>query len=495
MIRGGYVMRTDQRLPRLLISLIIVLLYTFGCTSPAEQPATEIPAAIPQESEPAQWPQAQEDTTSEESTFFLDPEALSLESHDEVLVEEYLAHLLYPKDLLYLGAFRLPEGSGGSNWEYSGYAMTYYPEGDPNGLRDGFPGSLYALGHDHQQFVSEISIPVPILSEAKDVGDLNTALTLQPFGDISGGFFGELEIPRAGLAYLPPQADQDSGKLYFCWGQHFQFEQVPSHGWSELDLQNPESVGPWSIADFPNYVTNDFLFEIPLEWAEIHTPGLRLVTGRFRDGTWGGLGPALLAIGPWNDGNPPASGATLLSVTPLLMYGEPIPGSPELAIQTDYRMVTYKAADEWSGGAWLTSGERSAVVLVGTKALGVNWYGFANGVRYPIIDEPGQEYPEVPPWPNDDRGYWSESISAQILFFDPEELAAVARGDMQPWEPQPYASLSIDEVLFEPEMHVERYKRYLLGAAAFDRKRGHLYIIERNADEERSLIHVFKILQ
>jgi len=121
--------------------------------------------------------------------------------------------LIQPEDLVYMGAFRLPEGSNDSSWEYSGYAMTYYPDGDPNGPDDGFPGSIFALGHDHHQLISEFSIPAPVNSPKKNLSELNTAETLQSFHDISGGKFGYLEIPRTGLEYLPPQGEQTSGKL------------------------------------------------------------------------------------------------------------------------------------------------------------------------------------------------------------------------------------------------------------------------------------------
>jgi len=401
--------------------------------------------------------------------------------------------LIQPENLVYLGAFRLPETGDEFGWGYSGYAMTFYPEGDSNGPDDGFPGSLYILGHDQRQYISEIGIPAPVVSEAKDVYELPTASTLQPFADITGGMFGELEIPRAGLAYLPAQGSQTSGKLHFCWGQHFQFEQTPSHGWSELDLSAPNPQGPWYIADYTNYVSNDYLFEIPEDWAATYTPGLRLVTGRFRDGSWGGLGPTLLAIGPWNEGNPPAPNTTLEQVVPLLLYGEPQPGNPEIGIQDDRRMELYSEPDEWSGGAWLTVGENSAVILVGTKAMGESWYGFSNGVVYPISGDPDETYPEVPPWPHDDRGWWSEEIAAQIIFFDPSELGAVATGVLNTWDPQPYATLVLDEYLYDPGFDYERYKRYILGAVAFDRENGILYIVERLADEDRSLIHVFRV--
>lgn len=402
--------------------------------------------------------------------------------------------LILPEDLVYKGSFRLPETSDEYGWGYSGYAMTFYPKGDPSGPDDGYPGSLFILGHDHRQYISEISIPAPVISEAKDVYELPTASTLQPFEDITGGMFGELEIPRAGLAYLPPQGTQTTGKLYFCWGQHFQFEQAPSLGWSELDLSAPNSAGPWFIADYTNYVSNDYMFEIPEDWASTYTPGLRLATGRFRDGSWGGLGPTLFAIGPWNEGNPPAPNSTLQQVIPLLLYGEPIPGNPEIGTSNERRMVNFSEPDEWSGGAWLTTGENSAVILVGTKALGKSWYGFSNGIVYPISGDPDETYPEIPPWPHDDRGWWSEDISAQILFFDPSELGAVAMGEVKTWYPQPYATLTLDNSLYDPGFDYERGKRYLLGAAAFDRENGLLYIVERLADEDdRSLIHVFNI--
>ncbi|MDI6792245.1 MAG: hypothetical protein QME81_05180 [bacterium] len=402
--------------------------------------------------------------------------------------------LIQLDDLVYLGAFRLPDGSGGSNWEYSGYAMTYYPDGDPDGPDDGYPGSIFAVGHDHHQQVSEISIPVPVISPTKNSSELNMAATLQEFHDITGGMFGYLEIPRADLEYLPAQGSQTTGKLHFCWGQHFEFEQSPTHGWCELDLSAPQTTGAWHLDGYTNYATNDYLFEIPADWAAANTPGQRLATGRFRDGHWSGQGPALFAYGPWNDGNPPNSGSTLDSVTPLLLYGVQEPGAIEITNYDSMEMNGFKEPDEWSGGAWLTAGDKSAVIFAGTKVTGDCWYGYSNGVRYPIEDPLEIPVPPVPDWPHDERGWWSEGIKAQIIFYDPADLAAVAKGDMETYQPQPYASLDIDEYLFDPGFDFERGKRYFVGAVSFDRERGFLYIFERQAEEnEKSLIHVWKV--
>ena len=66
--------------------------------------------------------------------------------------------LLQPDDLVYLGAFRLPDEPL-DGWAYSGAALASYPGGDPGGAEDGFPGSLFATGHNWYQQVAELSIP------------------------------------------------------------------------------------------------------------------------------------------------------------------------------------------------------------------------------------------------------------------------------------------------------------------------------------------------
>lgn len=413
------------------------------------------------------------------------------------------AELIQPGDLVYQGAFRLPEEfvqvqDGDVNfWAYSGSAATYYPRGDSSGSSDEFPGSIFAVGHDHSQYVSEITVPVPIIS--RNLAELNIATTLQGPRDITGGILGDLAnliIPTAGLEYLPAQGEQTADKLHFSWGQHSQGDE-PSHGWSELDSSHPGPAGPWYFGEYTNYVTNDYLFEIPAQWAAANTPGQTLASGRFREGLWGGLGPSLFAYGPWEDGTPPASKETLKTITPLLLYGIQDPEMFEITVSDTRRMKIYQEADQWSGGAWLTTSDKSALIFVGTKAIGNSWYGFANGVvwEYDCADKDPPTCPDVPEWPYSDRGYWSEGIEAQILFYDPSDLARVAKGDMETWEPQPYASLNIDRYLFDPGYDYERGKRQLLGAPCFDRERGYLYIFERMVpeDEEKSVVHVWKI--
>ena len=405
------------------------------------------------------------------------------------LIPEYA--LIMPGNFEYKGYFRLPGPSGGSDWDYSGHGLTYFPDGDPGSDGDGYPGSLFGFGHDHQLFVSEISIPEPVIGGA--LSEANSARTLQPFSNLAKGIFSaeEMTIPRAGLAYL----GEPEPRLYFAFGQHIQdFE--PSHGWASLNLKNPAPEGAWIFNGYTNYVTNDYLFTVPSEWALAIGSDPLIASGRAREGLWSGRGPGLFAYQPGDINNPPSAGFVLNSIYPLLLYGEQNSGQPDLISSPNQEVSDYHEADHWWGGAWLTSNGSAAVVLAGTKALGEEWYGFANGVvwEHDCAESKPPTCPDVPDWPYDNRGFWAENYQAQLIFFDPGQLISVARGEINSWEPQPYAILVLDDYLLVPFLNNDEYKRDLVGAAAYDRVNGFFYLVERLADEYRSVIHVWKIV-
>lgn len=426
------------------------------------------------------------------------------------------SELLRPADLQYLGAFRLPapaaDAVDAETWAYSCQALAYYPNGDPGGDADGYPGSLFGTGHEVYNYVSEISIPAPSLS--RNIEDLNTATTLQEFADVRGGLFDPLnEVLRIGMEYLPAQGEQTSDKLYVAWGQHFQDDPtlvIPSHAWCELNLSAPNTQGAWWIDDASLYAVNGYIFAIPQAWAQANVGGMLLATGRYRDGGWSGMGPSIFAFAPWQEGNPPAAG-THLNARTLLLYSNTRGDDT-----TNYRFNNYLHSDEWEGGAWLTSGDRSAVVFVGTKGSGYLWYGFYSpaGDGMPCVEQDltmvGCYNPDgtecaaelqgvCPGHVAASRGWWSSRFDAQMLFYDPAHLAAVAAGTMQPYEPQPYATLDLDEHLFlnatiETDMlGTGDQRRYRLAEMAYDRQHGFLYISERFGDGNQPVIHVWGI--
>jgi hypothetical protein len=421
--------------------------------------------------------------------------------------------LFSPNDLVYLGAFRLLDNTPGApeaeSWEYSGEALAYRPDGDPGGGADGYPGSLFGAGNGIQNYVSEISIPAPSLS--RNLEELNTATTIQGFHDIRGGLFEAWnELPRMGMEYLPAQGEQTSPKLYLAFGQHLHGETLlPTHGWCDINLSSPNTVGGWYIGHESLYYTTGYIFTIPQEWADAHTGGAILATGRYRDGGLSGMGPSLFAYSPWLDGNPPPPGTHLVSHK-ILSY------SSRLDDPTDFRMNGYRDPDEWEGGAWITAGNKTAVVFVGTKATGDYWwYGFTSpaGDGMPCVHVTGDIFcfnADGTSCPSEltgyceghvaeSRGWWSSRFVAQMIFYDPADFASVLNGTMEPYEPQPYATLDIDEHLFL-NATVEHQllgsgdqRRYRIGEMAYDRERDYLYVLERFADGSKPVVHVWGI--
>lgn len=433
--------------------------------------------------------------------------------------------LIYFDSFIYLGAFRLPDDSERpQSFAWGGEAMTFNPEGNPDGSQDGFPGSLFIMGHDRMPYgelpdgnqVAEITIPTPIIADT--VRELNQATFIQPFHNVAAGFFPTLvEIPRVGMEYLDTGA---TGPLiHLTWGQHFQDAaetNVASHAWFHPDLSSPNIQGTWYIGNQSLYSVNDYLFQLPTEWAEQYTSGRLLATGRFKDGGWSGMGPALFAYRPWiDDIGTPAAPGTRLQETVLLLYE-----SSYVTEDIIRCMEGYQHPDEWTGGAWLTTdaGE-SAVLFAGTKATGDKyWYGFINpaGPEYACVERAylGEftlcRLADGTPCPDESlavctnpaslRGWWSSSFNARFILYSPDDLAAVASGVLEPWEPQPYAYLDIDEHLFlnpqDISLDVLGYgvqRRYRLGDIAYDRDNGLLYVLERHVEEGRPVVHVWQI--
>lgn len=481
---------------------------------------------------------------------------------DEPDAPDLPAGLVRPEDVVYRGAFRLPfVGEAPNDFAYGGEAMTFNPNGDPTGAADGYPGSLFiagaavdadewdCVGDDCElvsvvrgSLVAEVQIPAPDLS--RNTAELDVAGILQGFHDIRGDRYptvGELsyfQIPKLGIEFLPPQGGQSSARLYMTWGQHLVSEGeegwVAPLSWCDLDLSDPQTQGAWWVGDQHLFNVTDYLFEIPAAWADVHVGGRRLAVGRYRDGGQGGQGPAVIAVGPWlgQTGDDAPANGTHLDAIPLVQYPSVSDDDPTL------RMTDYQHADEWIGGAWLTTDTTSALAIIGAKAVGEHtWYGWQSpaGDGVPCVesveayDAPGCQNADMTPCDRADteiccevgmepccaasemdicnttpqetaRGWWSSRWDAQMVFYDPNDLAQVASGDIEPHVPQPYATRSIHEhmLLAAPEtedamLGTGQQRRYVLGAVAYDRGNNILYVTELFGDAYQPIVHVFQI--
>ena len=308
-------------------------------------------------------------------------------------------------------------------------------------------------------------------------------------------------------------------KIHLAWGQHLQPPDVPSHAWFDPTLAIPKLQGVWFVGYQDLYSTNGYMFDIPASWADLHAEGRYLATGRMRDGGQGGMGPSLFAYRPWlPDGSAPPSG-TRLEETTLLLYDSSY-NTPDLVRCQN----GYQHADEWEGGAWLTTPSgKSAVLFAGTKGTGDKfWYGYINplGPEIPCVDQKVRDFDTCrmaggSPCPAQDyagccdgaqgtcasyRGWWSSRFDAQFTLYDPADLAQVAAGAVESWEPQPYASVDIDEHLYlaPPEWDLVTLgwgvqRRYRIGAVAYDRTNALLYVLELYGEGAKPVVHVWRV--
>jgi len=386
--------------------------------------------------------------------------------------------LIYADNLKYLGAFKLPqEYSNGYQWEYGGYALAFRPDGNPEGSLDGYSGSLFSAGAKTQaastiKMISEFSIPEPIISDNAE--DLNTATTLQAYGDITDGYFdevlsGEQLTVIKGLTFLEAQNNQIQDKLYWSFWSEYNVanENHPSIGYSDLDLQNPNAQGVWNYENYHVKSVGGYLFDIPRDWADQHISGIYIAAGitRVGDSSVNSFGPALIASAPYlySNSNPPD--ANKLPNTALIHYTE------------DHKLPGYKTTDTWRGGSWITAKTKEAVVFVGQKATGNTWYG---------LPDAGDGHGENPCGAY--KGYHADAFESQMLFYNPDDLAMVANDMMAAWEPIPYLTLDLSTIipLFSECSRIE--------GASYDRANKLLYLIHYQGNFPRPLVHVIQMM-
>jgi hypothetical protein len=226
-----------------------------------------------------------------------------------------------------------------------------------------------------------------------------------------------------------------------------------------------------------------------------------------------------LAYRPWQAGGAAPSSGTHLAETTLLLYASALDNESIVRC-----MNGYQHPDEWEGGAWVTAPSgNSAVLFAGTKSTGKKyWYGYLNprGPEYPCVDAEVTDFDtcrmaDGTLCPAQDlagccdgnagtcvtmRGWWSTRFDAQFILYNPEDLARVAAGELEPWEPQPYASLDIDDRLYLNPSGVDvnnlgsgDQRRNRIGDVAYDHQNGILYVLEMTADEAKPVVHVWKV--
>lgn len=397
------------------------------------------------------------------------------------------ARLIAPGDgFAYLGAFRLPPDMD-DDWSYASGGLAFYPEGNPGrNPSTEWTGSLYAYTH-LQQRIAEIAIPIP--SASRNVDDLPRAALLRSPVDLWPAVYGGAtpsippggsDIGVAALAYHPA-ANGVSARLYYGICNYYGSDgTAPSHGWFDLALTT--SGGAWHLGGAPPAnvypgLTSRVAFAAPTAWADTHTGGRSLIVGSgfLSGGEVIAHGPSLYAIAPWETGALPAAGGTVSAVN-LLRYSE--------AATLEGRVLNFTRDEFAEGGAWIEAGEQRAVAISFRRSVGDAWYGDALGNLHSTWD--------IPEPPMGDKGVCATRWKTGLMLYNPDDLAAVAAGTMESWEPQPYAVMDFSEFSLRADGGDGN-----AGAVAYDAANRRLFYIEHNGDpgypDGYALIHVWQV--
>lgn len=366
------------------------------------------------------------------------------------------------EDLKYTGAFRLPAtASNGDTFEIGGHPVAYNPA--RNSL---FIGSR--LGK-----LAEVSIPTPVNS---------AEVTALPRAGYLQGFF---EPTEGHIASLGSGAAVDGilvygSRLYGTGSIFYDADnaQTVSHFSRSVTLSQPSFAG-WSQvweAKKAGFVSG-FMALVPAEWqAALGGPA---ITGQFGipivwRTSWG---PSAFAFDPTQIGN------ATVPATPLLYYSS----EHQTLGSWSGANPTYGATAQ-AGGVAIIAGTRT-ILYFGRNGIGPYCYGNGTGNQslHGTIGPDGAHWCYDPT--NSDKGQHAYPYRYQIWAYDLNDLAAVKRGEKDPWEVLPYGVWPFSLPIPEPSVRIT--------GIGYDSATQTIYLSQMRAEKDgyanRPVIHVLKV--
>jgi hypothetical protein len=388
--------------------------------------------------------------------------------------------------LSYLGAFRLPKvkvdiATGNGRFGAGAGVITFHSKGDPDGVDDGFPGSLFVVGHVDNK-VGQISIPAPQFFEEDELESLPIAESLMNFEEVTSG--KGPAITKSGWVMQGLEVFKD--KLLFTSHPYYNTAQINTAGFGMQNLpvdsesargfcflgdNDPDLRGP---AEFHSSKTAGYLFQAPPAFCKEHLNGKCMIAGLTGvpgqgSSSWG---PAMYAFDPLEHGEKPTEGC-VYDALPLLYY----PFDPNNR-EIRYSVSGFTRTNRYRSGAWVCTRTHCAIVFIGSVGRGEEFYDHR-------INVPGSC------GHSGTQGYHAPPYESVLLFYDPADIAKSAAGSLQPWEVQPKAEARVKEVIPTCRGNLE--------GLAYDKDNQLLYLYQPGVDltrdliEEYPIVHVYKL--
>lgn len=371
-------------------------------------------------------------------------------------------------NLIYRGAFRVPQGANGSpthfhGFAFGGQAIGFNPYRGPS-------GSLFIVGHPDESRIAEISIPA---LKTGIIDNLNTATTLQNLTNVTARvdnytleetvYIGGLLVNEAsGLVvslyeYYDGDADATDSH-YTCDTLNLSTSNVS--GLFTVGTQNPGYY-----AGYMSYIPSSHTGII----GKKHLTGMCAVAVAARTSN----GPGLFAF---NAGELTGISHTL-DVENLVYYPMPQGGSgpnDHPIFPVDSTNPVYNTSSQIRGVVWASGADN--VLFFGSHGTGTWWYG-SNG-DFPDLNDPART----------SKGEHAYPYRYQIWSYPVGDLLSVMSGSMNPWSP----SYSYWELTL-PYSDTAKFA----GGVAFDKTRNKIYLSQLNVDEAGldtlPIIHVFDV--
>ncbi len=370
--------------------------------------------------------------------------------------------LVQAGDLFNMGAFRLPQFKvGTSSFNYGGTVLAFNPAHN----------SLFIVGHPWQQHVAEISIPA-VSPTNTTLASLPMTTVLQPFVDATEGQLakvGDGQVQVGGLlAY--------QGALYLSAFVYYDGDgkQTLSEYKTSPDFRvTGEVKGPYQVGTAGAGFLDGYFGLIPSSWQErlggpvLHGNCCLSIISRTS------FGPSAFAIDPAQLGV-----TTPQPAVPLVFYTQ------AHATLGDWGATspTFNGSTQINGVVF-PDGTRS-VLFFGRHGTGPLCYGegTADPALVGTLAPDGEKYCFDPT--DSSKGVHAFPYAHQVWAYDAVDLAAVKRGERQPWEVRPYAVWPL-AFPFSGGTHVT--------GATVDPATGRIFVAQDFADGDNPIINVFTL--
>ena len=414
------------------------------------------------------------------------------------------APLVQPGNLIYEGAFRVPDGlHPGPNlneWQLTHGLATFAYGGLAMGV-NAVNTSLFMVGNNQGSLVAEIGIPTLLPGTA--VTSLNVASLLQPFSEPTEGRIDTIN-PGSNNSKKIGGLLPDNGKLYLSTYDYYDGNgtQLVSHFVSGLTLATTGDVtGPLQVGTMGAGFVDGYFGVVPPDWqAALGGP---VVNGNCCLGVISrtSYGPALFTIDPAQLGI-----TTPLPARPLVYYPAAHPLLDAGVVTCTDRSTCNPVVDGWSTTGSLFNGNsevRGVVFPGGFRSVlffgrhggmggatvpgnGNFCYGFGTADPALVGTKPVGELDPYCYDPEDgSKGVHGYPYRYYVWAYDVNDLAAAAAGTRDPWTVKPYAAWPLTlPFATAGSTHL---------SATYDPQAARIYLSQYQGDGVLPLIYVFKL--